>query len=363
MALVEPSAICYLPSAIGNQLSVRGGCMSSKHKSWERVVSILLLSPSVIALALFVYVFIGWTGWVALTKWDSAAPDLTFVGLRNFEHLFVGGTTDAIRFHYDLRNMIAFTALFLVACIVIGFGLAVLLDQRVKGENFFRSVFLFPMAVSFIVTGVAWRWLLTPGDPATGGAVGVNILFAKLGLTSLESRWFTDPTVKFISPDSTFGAVLQQVGLGFLTTADFGYPLAITSLVVAAMWQLSGYTMALYLAGLRSVPEELREAARMDGASEAQVYRYIILPLLQPVTLSVVIILGHISLKIYDLVVSMTGSGPGFATDVPALNMWKTTFDATLFAQGAAIGMIILVLVAVLIIPYLRYSISTEAQV
>ena len=99
----------------------------------------------------------------------------------------------------------------------------------------------------------------------------------------------------------------------------------------------------------------------MDGANEAQVYRHIVIPLLQPVTLSVVIILGHISLKIYDLVVSMTGSGPGFATDVPALNMWKTTFDATLFAQGAAIGVVLLVLVAVLIIPYLRYSIRAEA--
>jgi glucose/mannose transport system permease protein len=129
------------------------------------------------------------------------------------------------------------------------------------------------------------------------------------------------------------------------------------------MWQLSGYTMALYLAGLRSIPDELREAARMDGAGEVQIYQHIVLPLLQPVTLSVVIILAHISLKIYDLVVSMTGSGPGFATDVPALNMWRTTFDATLFAQGAAIGMVLLVLVAVLIIPYLRYSIRSEAQV
>jgi glucose/mannose transport system permease protein len=336
--------------------------MNPKHTNWERVVAILLLSPSIIALALFVYAFIGWTGWVSLTKWEGATPDLTFVGMRNFQRLFLGDTTDAIRFHYDLRNMIGFTALFLVACIVIGFGLAVMLDQRVKGENFFRSVFLFPMAVSFIVTGVAWRWILTPGDEAIG-PVGINILFEKLGLSFLKSQWFTDPTILYITPDSPFGAFLNQLGLSGLTTKDFGYPLAITSLVLAAMWQLSGYTMALYLAGLRSVPEELREAARMDGASETQVYRHIILPLLQPVTLSVVIILGHISLKIYDLVVSMTGSGPGFATDVPALNMWKTTFDATLFAQGAAIGLVLLVLVAVLIIPYLRFSLRAEAQV
>jgi glucose/mannose transport system permease protein len=336
--------------------------MSRKNRNWERVVSVLLLSPSIIALALFVYVFIGWTGWVSLTNWNSAAPDLTFSGLRNYERLLTSGATDAIRFHYDLRNMIGFTVLFLISCVVIGFGLAVLLDQRIRAEGFFRSVFLFPMAISFIVTGVAWRWMLTPGDPLTG-PVGLNIIFDRLGLTALESRFFTDPTVNFISPDSGFGALLQQVGLGFLTTSDFGYPLAVTSLVIAAMWQLSGYTMAIYLAGLRSIPDELREAARVDGASEVEIYRHVVLPLLQPVTLSVVIILGHISLKIYDLVVSMTGSGPGFATDMPALNMWKTSFDASLFAQGAAIGVILLILVALLIIPYLRYSIRAEAQV
>lgn len=336
--------------------------MLTKHKSWERWVSVLLLVPSLIALAVFVYGFIAWTGYVSMAKWDSAAPDLTFVGLHNYQRLFLGEGTDAIRFHIDLRNTVGFTALFLLVCIVVGFLLAVLLDQRIRAENIFRSIFLFPMAISFIVTGVAWRWILTPGDEAIG-PVGVNLLLDKLGLQGLQSRWFTDPAVKFITPDSGLGQLLNAVGLGFVTNSDFGYALAISSLVVAAMWQLSGYTMALYLAGLRSVPDELREAARIDGASELSVYRYIVVPMLRPVTLSVVIILGHVSLKIYDLVVAMTGSGPGFATDVPALNMWKTTFDATLFSQGAAIGMVLLIMVAVLIIPYLRYSIRSEAQV
>src|SRR5713101_2778971 len=160
--------------------------MTAKNKNWERMVSVLLLSPSIIALALFVYAFIAWTGYISLTKWDSAAVDLTFVGLRNYQRLFLGDGTDAIRFHYDLRNMIGFTALFLAVCIVVGFLLAVLLDQRIRAEGFFRSVFLFPMAVSFIVTGVAWRWILTPGDEAIG-PVGVNILFTKLGLDGLKS--------------------------------------------------------------------------------------------------------------------------------------------------------------------------------
>lgn len=331
--------------------------------NWERYVSILLLLPSVIALAIFVYGFIASTVYVSFTRWEGAAPDLTLVGLRNYARLFLGEGTDAVRFHIDIRNMIGFTILFLASNIVIGFGLASLLDRHIRAEGLFRGVFLFPNAIAFIVTGVAWRWILTPGDVATG-PVGINLLLDRAGLGFLKSAWFTDPTVLHISAQSQVGQLLTQVGLGFLTNPDIGYAVAITSLVIAATWQFSGYTMALYLAGLRSIPDELREAARIDGASEWQITRYVILPLLQPVTLTVVIILGHISLKIYDLVVAMTGGvSAGFATDVPALNMWKTTFDATLFGQGAAIGIILLILVATLIIPYLNSQMRAETQV
>jgi glucose/mannose transport system permease protein len=332
-------------------------------QNWERIVSIVLLLPSVVALGIFVYAFIGSTAFVSFTRWEGAAPDLTWVGLRNYERLFLGSGTDALRFHIDIRNEIGFTVLFLASCIVIGFGLASLLDRHIRAEGLFRGVFLFPNAIAFIVTGVAWRWILTPGDVATG-PVGVNLLLDRVGLGFLKSQWFTDPTVFHISADSPIGHLMTQIGLGFLASTDFGYAAAITSLLIAATWQFSGYTMALYLAGLRSIPDELREAARIDGASEWQVQRYVVLPLLKPVTLTVVIILGHISLKIYDLVVAMTGGvSAGFATDVPALNMWKTTFDATLFAQGAAIAMILLVLVATLIIPYLNSQMRAETQV
>jgi glucose/mannose transport system permease protein len=134
------------------------------------------------------------------------------------------------------------------------------------------------------------------------------------------------------------------------------------SVVIAATWQMSGYAMAMYLAGLRSIPEELREAARVDGATEVQIYRHVILPLLRPITLSAVIVLGHISLKIFDLVVSMTGSGPAFATDVPAFFMWDTTFRGNNFSQGAAIATILLVTVALLVVPYLHHTARTEAE-
>jgi glucose/mannose transport system permease protein len=158
------------------------------------------------------------------------------------------------------------------------------------------------------------------------------------------------------------GGILQQIGLGFLTTPFFGISAGVVSLVLAAAWQMSGYTMAMYLAGLRGIPDELREAARVDGASEWQILWRIIFPLLRPITLSAVIILGHISLKIYDLVVAMTGPGIGFSTDVPAFYMWDTTFRGNHFARGAGIAVVLLVLVALLIIPYLVWSSRSEAE-
>lgn len=298
----------------------------------DRILSILLISPSILAIAIFVYGFITWTGWVSLLNWNDIVPfkgpfpDAPFIALRNYERLF-----DTERFQIDLRNTAVFTLAFLAACLVTGFLLAVLLDQHIRGETVFRTIFLFPMAISFIVTGVVWRWLLNPGTPETG-SVGVNLLFDKLGLGFLKTGWYTDPRI------------------GILAVA------------IAATWQMSGYVMAMYLAGLRGIPEDIREAARVDGASEIQVYRHIIIPMLQPITLSAIIILGHISLKIFDLVMAMTGPGPAFSTDVPALFMFITTFQGNHFAQGAAIALILLGMVAVLIVPYLVYSIRTEVE-
>ena len=327
-----------------------------RHTNWERTVSILLLTPSAIALGIFVYGFIGFTGFASLTKWNQLVPNFTLVGLGNYRSLFAHP-----RFQIDLRNTVVFTVLFLLSCLAIGFLLAVLLDQRIWGEGLFRSIYLFPMAISFIVTGVVWRWLLNPGT-AEGGSTGINLLLERVGLGFLKWGWFTDPTVLYIHPESGMGQLLQSIGLGALANPNFGMSVAMVSVVLAATWQMSGYTMALYLAGLRSIPDELREAARVDGASEPQVLRYIIVPLLRPITLSAVIILGHISLKIYDLVVAMTGPGIGFSTDVPAYYMWETTFEGNRFARGAAIASILLVMVAVLIVPYLVSSTRQEAQ-
>ncbi len=327
-----------------------------RRMSWERVTAILLISPSILAIAIFVYGFIAFTGFASLTKWDSLLPDFTLIGFSNYQKLFANQ-----RFQIDLRNTVAFTILFIIACLVVGFFLAFLLDQRIRGEGFFRSIYLFPMAVSFIVTGVVWRWLLNPGSNELG-ATGINLLFDKMGLGFLKWGWFTDPVVWHIPPDSAVGHALSAIGSSGLASTKVGVSAGVVSLVLAATWQMSGYTMAMYLAGLRSIPEELREAARVDGASEWQILRQIIIPLLRPATLSVVIILGHISLKIYDLVVSMTGPGIGFSTDMPAYYMWDTTFRSSHFARGSAIAIILLIMVAVLIIPYLIWTTRTEAE-
>ncbi len=330
-----------------------------KGVSRDRWISIALVAPSLILIAVFVYGFIGFTGFSSLTKWDSFEPDFTFVGLKNFHKLFSTIPTD--RFLCDLRNTVTFTVLFLVACIVIGFLLAVLLDKPKRGEGLFRNIFLFPMAVSYIVTGVAWRWILSPGTVQTG-ATGVNALFDKLGLGFLKWGWFTDPTILYIHPDSGFGQFLGHIGLGGLASPYVGMSVAMISVVIAATWQMSGYTMAMYLAALRGIPNEMREAARVDGATEWQVYRRVILPMIRPVTFSALIVLGHISLKIFDLVVSMTGPGPAFATDVPAFYMWDTTFRGNNFSLGAAIAIILLLVVAVLIVPYLVSTTRSEAR-
>jgi glucose/mannose transport system permease protein len=290
----------------------------------DQILAVLVVLPSIIAVGIFVYGFITWSFRVSLSNWTGLIPDYTFVGLDQYLALFKDP-----RFMIDVRNTAIFTVLFLGLCLALGLFLAILLDQRIRGENFFRSVYLFPMAISFIVTGVVWRWLM---NSAMGSRIsGLNLLFQDLGLDFLINKWhLTDP------------------------------PWGIAFVVIPAVWQMSGFTMALYLGGLRAISEDLREAARVDGASEFQLYRYIIMPLLNPVTLSAVIILGHISLKIFDLIVAISQNN--IALDVPSVYMWRTTFDGNNYSRGAAIGIIMLVTVAVLIIPYLVYSMRTEHE-
>jgi glucose/mannose transport system permease protein len=289
----------------------------------------IALLPSIIALAIFVYGFIAWTARVSFSAWVGVVPNFKFTGLSNYISMF-----SSQRFQIDLWNTFFFTAFFLIMSVVGGLLLAIFLDRKLKGESIFRNIFLFPMAISFVVTGVAWRWIFNPG--MSGSPAGINILLTKLGLSTLTWGWYTQ------------------------ATEFFHFHVALIPVVIAASWQLTGYTMAMYLAGLTGIPIEIKEAARIDGASEFKMYRYVIIPMIRPITLSVLIILGHISLKIFDLVYTMTGSGPGFATDVPGINMFEKTFRGNRYGEGAAISVIMFILIASVIIPYLINSLKKE---
>src|SRR5690625_4539196 len=294
--------------------------------SKDYLTAIAFLIPSIVLIIVFVYGFIGWTGYVSLSNYNTIVPDFSFAGLKNYIYLF-----NDFRFQADLRNTLFFTILFIGLVILFGLGLAILLDQRLKGESIFRNIFLFPMALSFIVTGVVWQWLLHP-------STGFNQL---LTVFKIEPKWYTDTSI------------LAGFKWGNI---EFGLPVAIIAVVIAAVWQMTGFSLAMYLAGLRGIPDEMREAARMDGASEFHIYRKIILPMMLPITMSVVIIMAHISLKIFDLVYAMTGSGANFVTDVPGVYMFETTFRGNYYANGAAIAIIMLLLVAIFIVPYLWSS-------
>lgn len=294
-----------------------------KGLSKDHWTAIAFLIPSIILILIFVYGFIGWTGYVSLSNYNSLVPDFSFAGLKNYIYLF-----NDFRFQADLRNTLFFTILFIGLVIVMGLGLAILIDQKLKGESIFRNIFLFPMALSFVVTGVVWQWLLNP-------STGFNQFLSVFGI---QPKWYTDTN---ILAGFEWGSI------------EFGLPVAIIAVVIAAVWQMTGFSLAMYLAGLRGIPDEMREAARMDGATEFQIYRKIILPMMLPITMSVVIIMAHISLKIFDLIYAMTGSGANFVTDVPGVYMFETTFRGNYYANGAAIAIIMLLLVAVFIVPYL----------
>lgn len=292
-------------------------------KNKDRYLSVILISPSILAVLIFVYGFIGWSVRVSLSNWKGLNPDYSWAGLKNYLALF----SDP-RFHVDVRNTLLFTGVFVIGSILLGFAMAVMLDQGLRGEGFFRSLFLFPMAISYIVTGVVWRWLMNPAEGSRMS--GLNLLFSSINMDFMVNKWYTTP----------------KWGMA--------------AIALAAIWQMSGYTMALYLAGLRAIPHELREAARIDGATELQIYRRITLPLLAPVTLSALIILGHMSLKVFDLIIAMAGKQ--LPLDVPSIYMWQTTFDGLFYGRGAAISILLLISVAALIIPYIRYTLKTEAE-
>ena len=283
---------------------------------------LLLISPSLVLVAVFVYGMIGINVNTSLLNMHTAGQvsgrkGSQVVGLENFINLFRDDD-----FQHSFINLILFTVAFLAGTLILGFLWAWLLDRPIKGEGIFRSIFLFPMAVSFVASGVVWRWLLNSAQGAE--ASGLNRLFEMLHLDFLESSW---------TQSTTWG---------------------ILAIALPAVWQLAGYVMALFLAGFRGISEDLREAARVDGASEWQLYRSIIFPQLTPIALSAVIIIGHMSLKSFDLIMSITDQRT-YSTKVPAIDMFNFMTDND-YSNAAAVGTVLLVIVAIAVIPYLVHD-------
>ena len=281
--------------------------------------ALLMLAPSLILVGVFVYGLIGANFQTSITDNHTAAqatgqkPSVV-VWFENYVDLL-----GSEAFQHSLKNLVLYTVVFLAGTLVMGFLWAWMMDKPVKGEGLFRSVYLFPFAVSFVASGVVWRWLLNSNQDAQ--ASGLNRLFQIIGLDFLQNNWWNNVTW------------------------------GITAIAIPAIWQLSGYVMALFLAGFRGIPEELREAARVDGATEWKLYRHVLFPQLGPVALSAVVIIGHMSLKAFDLIMAISKPA-NYQTKVPAIDMYqlKASFD---YASSAAVGSILLVIAAVLIIPYL----------
>ena len=271
----------------------------------------IVLAPSFALILVFVYGFILFTAVLSFSG-SKLLPDFsTWVGFGNYVRLF-----NHPNWITSLKNLAIFATLYIVVCSVLGLGLAILLDQKIRGEGFLRPIYLYPMALSFIVTGVAWKWFLDPG-------IGLEHVMHQIGWESFSFRWIKDGKM------------------------------AIYTIVIAAVWQSSGFVMAMFLAGLRGVDNEVIKAAQIDGASTVMIYRRIIIPLMRPVFLSAFVVLAHLAIKSYDLVVAMTDGGPGTATWTPALFMQKFTFGRNEMGMGAASAMVMMMMIFSIIVPYL----------
>ena len=327
----------------------------SKVRIPERVQSFLYLLPSLIVTAIFVYGFIAFTFYVSISNWGKVKVDLTPREplLQTYSSMFAMS-----RFQADLRNTIVFTVLFMALAILVGLLLAILLDRQIAGRLIFRNVYLFPYALSFVVTGVVWRWIFNPetGLNLIFDISGLNPALTQLGIEPLRPGWITDPAILF-QVNEALSAVWPAASQ---LQVALGIPTAIIPVVIAATWQLSGFVMAMYIGGMATISHEVREAARIDGAAEWQVYRYVIIPMLKPVTISVAVILFNMALKIFDLVFTMSGVGPGFATDMPSIFVFEMMFRANRYNVGSAASIVMLILGALVIIPYLKQTLQEQ---
>ena len=276
----------------------------------QRWLPKLVVAPTFVLIGVGIYGYMLWTGVLSFTS-SSFLPVYDFVGFDQYAKLMAND-----RWLTASVNLGIFGGLFILSCLVIGVILAIFLDQRMRQEGAIRTIYLYPMALSMIVTGTVWKWILNP-------SLGLEKLMHDWGWTSFSFDW--------------------------LVSSD----MAIYTIVMAAVWQASGFVMALFLAGLRGVDSSIIRAARVDGASLPLIYWKIILPSLRPVFFSAVMVLAHIAIKSFDLVMAMTAGGPGYSTDLPAVFMYAHTFTRGQMGLGSASAMLMLGAILALIVPYL----------
>ncbi|WP_089935706.1 carbohydrate ABC transporter permease [Candidatus Entotheonella palauensis] len=288
--------------------------MMERLQNW---VPRLVLAPSFLLILVFVYGFILYTGYLSMTN-SRMLPSYDWAGLVNYSRLW-----KLSHWWIAITNLAIFGVLYIVISTVIGLFLAIMLDQKIRVEGLIRPIYLYPMALSFIVTGTAWKWFLDPG-------IGLENTLHQWGWESFDFRWIKDRSM------------------------------AIYTVVIAAVWQSSGFVMAMFLAGLRGVDNDIIKAAQIDGASGITIYRRIIMPLMRPVFLSAFVVLAHLAIKAYDLVVALTGGGPGRATELPATFMYSYTFTRNQMGVGASSAIIMLVMIFSIIVPYLYSELRSE---
>ena len=276
----------------------------------ERHMPKFVMAPSFVAILIFVYGFIGWTAWVSFTK-SRLLPKYDIVGTIQYDRLF-----QSPRWETAINNLYVFGILFIVISMCLGLILAIFLDQKIRVEGVIRTIYLYPMALSMIVTGTAWKWILNPG-------LGIEATVRKWGYENFIFDWLVNPDM------------------------------AIYTVVLAGVWQSSGFVMALFLAGLRSVDEEIIKAAQVDGIPTWRIYSAIIIPSMSPIFLSAFIVLSHLAIKSFDLVIALTGGGPGYATDLPATYMYTMAFSRGDIGQAASSAMIMMAVVFTIVVPYL----------
>ena len=293
--------------------ALRAGAALPQPSRWRERLSEwtprLVLAPSLIASFVYVFVFTFWTLYISLSN-STLLPTYQYVGFKHYSELWANH-----RWAIAYGNLFFFSGIYVVLSLLVGLALAIAIDQRVRFESFWRTIFLYPLAVSFAVTGTVWSWIYSPN-------AGIEFLVRSLGWADFTFRLTTDRNS------------------------------AIYAIILTGVWQSSGFAMALFLAGLRSVDPDIVKAAQIDGASRFRIYRKVILPSIAPIFIAVAVVLLQFAIKTFDLVVALTGGGPGISTTFPANYVYDLMFQRGEIAVGAAAAIMMLAALAVVLVPY-----------